>query len=270
VFLQVSEATERVRNRQALAESDAKAREAEQRHAAALLKAIEARDNFLSIASHELRTPITGLTLQNHIMTRALAKEDAPMLVRARLERFVQQTARGLNRLNRLVDDMLDITRIDQGRLVLDVEPTDWVAHTREVLERYADDLSRAGITHKLIAESPELVLPLDRFRMEQVLTNLITNAVRYAPRTAVQLQIRVNGPHAELVFEDAGPGIAEEHRERVFERFERLVPSNEVSGLGLGLFISRQIVRMHGGELRLERGESGGARFLVRLPRPG
>nr|WP_228530596.1 MULTISPECIES: PAS domain-containing sensor histidine kinase [Myxococcaceae] len=232
-----------------------------------LRSAVHARDEFLSIASHELRTPLTGLKLQVQTARRTLARQGGAPLPPERVERLVEAVEHGLGRMARLVEDMLDISRIQSGRLQLQREPVDLVHVVRDTFERFSVQLAEVGSAATL--QLPQsLVLWADRMRLEQVLTNLLTNAVRYAPGVAITVDLEETEQGALLRFHDAGPGIALENQERVFERFERLIPASHVSGLGLGLYIVREIVRAHGGSVGLQSEPGDGTRFLVQLPR--
>jgi signal transduction histidine kinase len=135
------------------------------------------------------------------------------------------------------------------------------------VLHRFSEDLAGAGIEVTVGAQPGGMPVSIDRFRMEQVLTSLITNAIKYAPGAPVSIQLSPAGEYFQLIFQDGGPGIAENDRERIFERFERLVSPNHVSGLGLGLYIVRQIVEAHGGRIYVTGDLVPGARFVLDLP---
>jgi signal transduction histidine kinase len=249
VFVQASEVTERVLAR----------RKIEQ--------ALSVRDTFLSIASHELRTPITGMKLQTQLVKRSLAKNDVAVMDMARIRKLVDQTDSGLTRINRLVDDMLDISRIHSGKLALNRELTDFQAIVQEVLERFSDELKEAGITPRMHKVQQPLLVDIDRFRMEQVLTNLVTNAIKYAPGAPITIEHQSTGDIVRMIFRDHGPGIAEKDQERIFERFERLVTPNDISGMGLGLYIVRHIMEAHGGRIFAQADSTPGARFVLELP---
>lgn len=249
VFVQATEVTERVLTRKRIEE------------------ALAARDTFLSVASHELRTPITGMKLQAQMMKRSLAKGDPGALSMERVRKLVELTDQGLSRMSRLVEDMLDISRIQAGKLSLSQEPTELVEFVRGVLNRFSEELAGAGIEARIAAQPGAMPVSIDRFRMEQVLTNLITNAIKYAPGAPVSIHLGPAGKFFQMVFEDGGAGIAEDNRERIFQRFERLVSANHVSGLGLGLYIVRQIVEAHGGTIHVAGDSARGARFVVQLP---
>ncbi|RKH58238.1 GNAT family N-acetyltransferase [Corallococcus aberystwythensis] len=232
-------------------------------------EAVTSRDTFLSIASHELRTPITSMKLLSQHMRKRIEAQDPAAFTPERVTRMVEQTERSIDRLGRLVDDMLDISRIAAGRLQLHLERVDLGDVAREVVERFEQQLTEAGhtLTLRLV---PGLVGRWDRVRLEQVLANLLTNALKYAPGTPLTVSLHARDDHAVLEVEDRGPGIAPEHQHRIFERFERLVTASEVSGLGLGLHIVRHIVEAHGGRIHVRSAVGDGARFFVELPLSG
>jgi signal transduction histidine kinase len=183
-----------------------------------------------------------------------------------RVRRFIEQTDRQADRLNRLVDEMLDFSRIAQGRLQLTRERFDLVSALREVVATFETSLAQAGISLELDLPAA-LEIEADRFRIEQVASNLLSNGVKYGEGKPVRLSLRAVDGETRLVCEDHGIGIAKEDQERIFERFERAVSSHKISGLGLGLFISRSIVEAHGGRIEVASEPGHGARFTVVLP---
>ncbi len=229
-------------------------------------QAVRVRDEFLSIASHELRTPVTGMKLQTQMMKRALNKGDQTVFAPARVTKLVDQMDHGLERINRLVSDMLDISRIQNGKLQLDREHADLATMVRETLDRFSGQLSAVRITAEL-SGLEAVPAEFDRFRMEQVFTNLVTNAIRYAPGAPLQIKLSTSGPMARIVFHDSGPGIAPENHAKIFERFERLVSADEISGLGIGLYIVREIIQAHGGSIRVDDTVKKGACFVIEFP---
>ncbi len=237
--------------------------------AAELQEAITSRDTFLSIASHELRTPITSMKMQTQHMRKRIASGDPAAFSPERITRLVEQTERSIGRLSRLVEDMLDISRIATGRLNMRFEQVDLSELTREGVDRFMPQLSEASHPLELLL-TPGLVGRWDRERLEQVLANLLTNVLKYAPGAPLRVSTRQEGTSAILEVEDRGPGIAPADHHRVFERFERLVDAKQISGLGLGLHISKHIVEAHGGTIRVRSAIGQGASFVVELPISG
>ncbi|HET7587459.1 MAG TPA: ATP-binding protein [Gammaproteobacteria bacterium] len=226
-------------------------------------QAVRARDQFLSIASHELNTPLAALRLQIALCKRLISNGDVP----DRLTETLQASDRQVIRLARLVSKLLDVSRARLGRLDLKLEPCDLVRTVRSVVEQHHDDLDRAGITVDIAAPEPVVGL-FDRARMEQVATNLVLNAARHAPGAPLTVTVEEHGDQARLTVRDEGPGVAEEQRGYLFGLFEHGEASRDLGGLGLGLYISRQIARAHGGDVRLlEDAPPPGACFVVELP---
>jgi PAS domain S-box-containing protein len=232
-----------------------------------LVRAIRARDEFLSIASHELKTPLTSLRMQVQQRERALAKGNLSAFAPEVLTRTLARDVRQIDRLTRLVDDILDVSRISTGRFALAIcEPVDLVALVRDVLERSADALATAGCPVTL--EGPASVTGRwDRGRIEQVVLNLLTNAWKYGGGKPIHCTVRSRGDRAVLAIRDEGIGISAADQQRIFQIFERAVSKDECSGLGLGLHIARRIVDAHGGAINVESAPGKGATFTVELP---
>jgi signal transduction histidine kinase len=234
-------------------------------------EAVHLRDEFLSIASHELRTPLTPLRMQLQSLSRSLSKgRDA--LAPDRVRAMVQVSDRMVTRLSGLVDDLLDVSRINAGRLALRYESFDLVEMARELVERFRGELDKvrcpATVTATGNLHDGKLEGRWDRSRMEQVLANLLTNAMRYGAGMPIRVQLEGGGEDAVLAVADQGIGVAPEDQKRIFHRFERAAPSSHYGGLGLGLYITSQIVDMHGGRIHVESELGRGARFVVRVPR--
>jgi signal transduction histidine kinase len=233
---------------------------------AELQQAIRLRDEFLSIASHELKTPITGMLLGTEMLKLGLYKSNEGFFSQEMIAKLVDQTSHGLEQLNRLVEDMLDISRIQAGKLRLRKERIDLCRLVRSTVERYQSQLQSAGIKTRIEASSSPEVFA-DPFKIEQVITNFITNAIRYAPNGPLNITISQGGGTAKVIFQDSGPGIPPENHAKVFQRFERLVSANEVSGMGLGLYIVKEIIEAHGGRVVLHSELGKGAAFVMILP---
>jgi PAS domain S-box-containing protein len=224
-------------------------------------KAVALRDEFLSVASHELRTPVSSMQLAVQ-SALAVGSEAPPGFLHHSLESAERQT----RRLGRLVDALLDVSRIQAGRLELQCEPTDLATIVREVAGMLAEDARRAGCD--VVIEAEEGVAGnWDRMRLEQVVTNLVSNAIKYGAGAPIRLSVQRCELRARLAVRDQGIGVAPAERGRIFERFERAVSAKHYGGLGLGLYIVRRIVDAHAGEIAVESAPGAGAQFVVELP---
>lgn len=230
--------------------------------------ATELRDEFISIASHELKNPISSLKLQLQLNRRFIEKAGLEAVPVERVRKLIDTTEQVAEKLNRLVDDMLDATRIQAGKLRLEFKDINLSSSIEELVERFVPRFSNTGNTISLELD-PDIQAHWDPLRIEQVILNLFTNAQRYAPGTPLTLAVRkLGGDRVQIVFKDQGPGIAPENLERIFKRFERADEGKKVAGLGLGLFICKEIIEGHGGTIRAESQLGSGASFIIDLPR--
>jgi PAS domain S-box-containing protein len=227
-------------------------------------EALHLRDEFLSVASHELKTPLTPLQLGIESALRRVASEPGGGdSVRSKLEVAVRQ----VRRLTRLVETLLDVTRIANDGLRLDLEELDLAELVRDMVARFSEQLAAAEC--RTTIEAPEPVVGRwDRLRVEAIVSNLISNACKYAAGHPIDIKVHARGLIAELVVRDHGMGIAPEHQAHIFERFGRAVSARNYGGLGLGLYIVREVVQAHGGQIRLASTTGQGATFTVELPR--
>jgi excisionase family DNA binding protein len=227
--------------------------------------ALRSRDEFLATASHELRTPITVLSGQAQLALRRLSRYGS--IEPERATRTFEAITDQADKLARLVSQLLDLSRIEAGKLRLEPEQAD-VAQLVGVVVGQAREWSDR---HPISMDSPpSLVANVDPLRLEQVLTNLLDNAVKYSPDGGgidVRLAPCVDDRVVELAVRDRGLGIPADRRDQIFERFYQAHGNGYRSGMGLGLHISREIVELHGGEIRAEFPADGGTRFVVRLP---
>ncbi len=231
-----------------------------------LESALKARDEFLSIASHELNTPLTSLRLQLQLGQRSLLASPAASPPLERIVKSFDISLRQTQRIADLVDDLLDVSRIQSGHLKYHFEPTDLAALLRSVAEREHDQLKRSGCIMTVQADCPILVL-CDPFRFDQVISNLLSNAAKYGANKPVRVWVRAHEDLAELAVEDSGIGVPAGKEEMIFERFGRAVKDGAVTGLGLGLYITKQIVLGHQGTIELRSQEGRGSTFLIRIP---
>lgn len=238
---------------------------------AELREAVRLREEFLSVASHELRTPLTPLKGFAALTLNRMEKGgDFPE--RERTLKALRSMARQTDRLTRLVDDLLDTSRIQAGRFELERAPVDLLPLVREVLERFELRGEQGGLTFVLEAPEQPLEGVWDGPRLEQVVTNLLSNAVRYSPQGGtVRVSFLVTAKAVELRVRDEGIGIPPESLALLFQPFARAsnATARHFGGLGLGLFICREIVQRHGGTIWAESpGAHQGSCFHVRLPR--
>jgi PAS domain S-box-containing protein len=225
--------------------------------------AVATRDEFLSVASHELRTPVTSLQLA--VQSLLAVGLDAPP---GFLQKSLESVERQMRRLARLVDALFDVSRVQAGRLELQRESVDLGALARDVVRGLGADAARAGCSVAVETEAQPLMGTWDRARLEQVVTNLLANALKYGAGRPVTVAVQRHGEEARLSVSDHGIGVPPSERQRIFERFGRAVSARHYGGLGLGLYIVRRIVEAHGGTVGVEDGADGnGARFTVRLP---
>lgn len=241
---------------------------------ARLLRAAEAairlRDDFLSVASHELRTPLQslGLVVQS-LQGQALRPGGLQALDARTVGRTLDTLLRQQRRLSRLVDALLDVTRLEAGKLHMELEDVDLTQVVREVVDLFRGELAQAGCHLTVHADEP-LVGRWDRGRLEQVFANLLSNAAKYGAGQPVEVEVSRRAGAATVSVHDHGIGMSDSTTAQIFQRFKRGVSSRHYGGLGLGLFIARQIVEALGGTIHVASAPGRGATFTVALPLTG
>lgn len=226
--------------------------------------ALQVRDEFLSVAAHELKTPLTGLRANAQMIVWKLRKDgvETPAWLNNALRIIDQQS----DRLARLIEQVLDLSRLDQEKLVMARKPTDLTTMTEQLVESF----SARAMWHQItLTAEPHLLADINPDGIERVLSNLIENAIKYSPNGG-QIDVELRSTAAEQArfsVRDHGIGIPIERRSAIFERFYRAHAEDHRSGLGLGLYICRQIVTLHGGTITVEFPPDGGTRFVVSLP---
>jgi signal transduction histidine kinase len=234
---------------------------------AQLQRAVQMRDDFLSMISHELRNPLNSVYLQAQVRRKMLSGPTPPD--NAAMLRTVERDERQIRSMVRLLDDMLDVSRLRTGKLAIAPAPFDLAESARAMVEAMQELARQKGVAITL--EAPDsLPLDGDEFRIEQVINNLLTNALRYGQGRPVAVTVTAAGGEARVAVRDQGMGIAPEDQERIFEQFERTDGAAQVAGLGLGLYIARQIAEAHGGQLQVHSRPGEGAEFVLSLPLPG
>ena len=231
-----------------------------------LEEAISARDDFLSIASHELRTPLTPIRLSVQSLKRK--GQSLAAVMPKGLTNQLETMDRQVGRLDTLINELLDVSRITVGRLDLELSEFDAAALVREVVGRFQQELDWGGYKVTFDPGGP-VVGRWDRLRLDQVVSNLLSNAMKYGgERKAIELRVGDGAAGIEISVRDHGAGISPEDQERIFERFERLISVRHFGGFGLGLWIVRQIVEAHGGRVRVHSAPGEGSTFTVEVPR--
>jgi signal transduction histidine kinase len=233
-----------------------------------LQRAVSMRDDFMSMIAHELRNPLNSVYLQAQLRRRMLAAPTPPDS--QTMQKMVERDERQIRSMVRLLDDMLDVSRARTGNLAIVPAPFDLAASATAVVDAIQEQAKASGITLTLAAPD---TLPVvgDEFRIEQVITNLLTNALRYGQGkpVAVTAGIREQEREAFVSVRDQGMGVAPADQERIFEQFERTDGAAQVAGLGLGLYIARQIAQAHQGRLEVRSAPGEGAEFILSLPLP-
>jgi PAS domain S-box-containing protein len=231
-----------------------------------LREAIRARDEFLSIASHELKTPITPLELQLTSVLGLVRERRLAELPPEKLQSKLEMAVRQIDRLTALINNMLDVTRITSGRLILARRRVDLRECVRAVVARSSEILkrSRCGL---VISADDEVMGYWDPIGLETVLSNLLSNAAKFGEGRPIEIAIERIGDAALIVVRDHGIGIAPEEQNRIFQRFERAVPARHYGGFGIGLWAARQIIEAHGGAIRVASEPGAGSTFTIELP---
>ncbi|WP_448107817.1 hybrid sensor histidine kinase/response regulator [Pseudomonas azerbaijanoccidentalis] len=231
-----------------------------------LQQAVRMRDDFMSIVAHEVRTPLNGLILETQLRKMHLARDNAAAFSLDKMHAMVDRDERQIKSLIRLIEDMLDVSRIRTGKLSIRPTLFDLSTLVRGLLQNFAQQIEAAEASVSLDAEQP-VIGNWDEFRIEQVISNLLTNALRYGAKSPINVKVYSENGEARVEVRDFGIGISEENQQRIFQQFERVTAKHAVAGLGLGLFISEQIVTAHGGTITVDSRIGEGALFRVCLP---
>jgi signal transduction histidine kinase len=237
--------------------------------------AVKLRDEFLSIASHELKTPLTSLRLKVEGILRITSKAERSAADLAKLASRVQGVDKQVGRLTELVDALLDVSRAASGQLQLRLEDVDLVTVVEGVAERFKDDLVSAGCSLSLIVTGQGGTnRPIhgrwDRLRLDEVVTNFLSNAIKYGAGKPIQIRVSAKKTMATIEIEDHGIGISPDDQQRLFERFARVVSPEHYGGFGLGLWIVKLLVEAMGGKVAVRSAVGTGSVFSAELPRQG
>lgn len=236
---------------------------------AQLRDAVHARDAFLSIASHELKTPLTSLSLQVESAAQILQGLALDTGSASRLEAKLKGVSRQVTRLTTLINGLLDVARITSDRMQLSLDRFDLREAIDSVLTGAEDIIARSRSILRVDTPAPA-VGSWDRLRIESVIFNLVSNATKFGASKPIRIALETHPTEAVLVVADQGIGIEPSEQERIFRRFERAVPEKHFGGLGLGLWVAREIVEAHGGSISVTSEPGVGSTFTVRLPIAG
>jgi signal transduction histidine kinase len=231
-----------------------------------LKRALQMRDEFMSMVVHELRTPLSVLAMEVRVRQHQLAADNATFFAGENLAKMFERDQRQVRSLTRLIDDMLDVSQIQHGKLSIRRGRCDLATMLRRVVAETQGQRSDVQIELR-IDDGCEAVGEWDEFRLEQVVVNLLTNALRYGAGKPVAVTLALLPGAAAIRVSDQGVGIAPEDRERVFEQFVRVGDRKRIPGLGLGLYITRQLVEAHGGTISVDSTLGLGSTFTVALP---
>jgi signal transduction histidine kinase len=231
-----------------------------------LQRSLRMRDDFMSLVAHELRTPLNTLFLETQMRSLQLNRGNLPAFNPEQMGKMIKRDERQIKAMIRLIDDMLDVSRMKSGTLSIRPGKVELMG----LLERVVNDLSlqaaAANSTLQLAGHGPVEGF-WDEFRIEQVIVNLLTNALRYGGGGTVEISVHEVGCNVRIDVRDHGKGIAPDYIDRIFEPYERGAKAGEPKGLGLGLYISRQLATSHGGELTVQSTPGQGATFSLLLP---
>ena len=234
---------------------------------AQLQRALAMRDEFMSMVSHEMRTPLNTLYLETQLRKMQLERGNMAAFGAEQLQRMVARDDRQIQSIIRLIDDMLDVSRIRSGKLSLRPGWVELSGLLRRLVHDLTPQATTAGCSISLDASTPVSGW-WDEFRIEQIVVNLLTNALRYGAQQPVAVALVVEQDLVRVEVRDQGPGIAPEQQAKIFEPYERGVGNEVPSGLGLGLYISRELAEVHEGTLTVASTPGEGAVFSLTLPR--
>ncbi|RJR29764.1 sensor histidine kinase [Candidatus Microgenomates bacterium] len=228
-------------------------------------KEIRLRDEFLSIASHELKTPLTSMLLKLQLVLHNIKNVSLANFSVATLLKNVEIAEQQSKRLSSMINDLLNVSLITTGRMNLEVKHEDLVPIVKEVIEEFAERLASHNIPLDLetVAQAPVYI---DKLRMQQVLSNLLSNAIKYGNDKPIQIRIS-KGSHVSVAISDQGIGISSKEQEKIFTLFDRGTINHEIKGLGVGLYIANQIVKAHKGTLSVRSKLAQGSTFTIKLP---
>ncbi|MDO8460951.1 MAG: HAMP domain-containing sensor histidine kinase [bacterium] len=234
-------------------------------HAIAL-KDIQARDQFLSIVSHELKTPLTVMLLKLHSMKNSIQNVSLAHFSIQELMNVLENSEKQIKWLTLIINDLLDVSLITTGRMNLQLVDTDLLSVTKQVKQSFSELLKRGKQKIEIHTES-SVIGRWDKGRIEQAITNLVSNAIKYGESKPIEIKIFKTGNQGKFIIKDEGIGIPKQEQKVIFNLFKRSAPGGYKKGLGVGLFITSQIVKIHGGNIKVSSIPTKGTTFTIELP---
>ena len=229
-------------------------------------RALQTRDEFLSITSHEIRSLLHALRLTLDVQ---LLRAQDRNFERDGMVKAIGRSVADVQQMSRLVEDLLDRTQLEAGKLTLHLRDADLVALVKETVQRASQEAAKAGSTVAVEAP-PSLTARFDPIRVEQIVSNLLSNAIKYGAGKRIRVIVQREGITARVAVVDQGAGIPQAEQQHVFERFERGAAAQRTGSYGLGLWIVRELARLHGGTVTVQSGPGQGSTFTVMLPLSG
>ena len=225
--------------------------------------ALSSRDEFIAMAAHEMKSPMTAARLQVQLFQRKVQR--GAIFSQAELDAFSSRALLSLSRLHTLVDELMDASKATHGKLELNPAPNELGSVVQNVVARYEQVFQEMRVELR-VSRASEMPVSCDAARIEQVISNLLSNALKYGAGP-VEVITKKDGGFYQLAVRDHGPGVPAGESMKLFEKFERANRDGAPGGLGLGLYIANSIMALHGGTLWAENAEGGGARFCLKIP---
>lgn len=227
---------------------------------------IKLRDEFLSIASHELKTPLTSMLLKLQLVLHNVRNVSLANFSVENLLKMLETAELQTKRLAKMINDLLNISLITTGKMNLELGKADVTEIVKEVVNEFSEKLTKSGYTLELEADKSYIGW-VDKVRIEQVISNLMSNALKYGNNKPIEVKVIGNDSIAKIIVKDSGIGIEKREKDRIFGLFERGTTNNNYKGLGVGLFIANQIIKAHHGTIRVDSKPNSGATFTIEIP---
>lgn len=225
-----------------------------------------ARNEFISIASHELKTPLTALRLQVELAKKLMDQQGPEALGPEKLKTFIDRSYRDVQKLSRLVEDMFDVSNLAQNNMPMNFEYFNLEELLDDIIGRATQKMKELKMQLKVEINAPVMVR-WDSFRVEQVLFNLLSNAILYGRNSQIEFKAATGGGYVYLSVKDMGQGISREKQKDIFNKYDRGSLNREISGLGLGLYLAKEIIELHGGKITVESALNKGSTFHIQVP---